>query len=305
VDGTGPFPLLLGVLIFVGVRRDNWSFLCQAMVGLAVVLSAVTLLSVAGLQTFTRQEGVTRLGGILNALFWPASWLVMKNYAPDSPGRYFRFLPILVYALGTVYTQTRLNGVMLIGLLIVNAYVQHRRGKSQGAAWIAGLFLIAWFGLFTMIFLRDLSSFDGLRTAATAFEERLDEDSRTGQLRRFFDDVEPEELLLGRGSLATWTWPGMVEGSEWTGGTDIGYLSLLFFGGLPLLLGYIAVVLAPCFRVLRMRHAGWQLGAAGVVALWGLRLFSSGYPGMSLESYPVLFFVGACVSTETFDDRSL
>ena len=84
-------------------------------------------------------------------------------------------------------------------------------------------------------------------------------------------------------------------GAEWEG-TDVGYLSLLFFGGVPLLVTYIAVHLKPCFSALGRNVPASQQTAACVVLLWGLRMFSSTYPGTSLESYPVLFFVGACIS---------
>jgi len=109
------------------------------------------------------------------------------------------------------------------------------------------------------------------------------------------------ELLLGRGSRATWWW--RIE--EYAGGTDVGYLTLLFYGGVPLLLTYIATHVTPGLTAFRMNVASWQLAAAAVVLLWGLRMFSSNYPGLTLDYYPVLFFVGACISREPFHPAQL
>jgi hypothetical protein len=298
VDMSGPFPFILAILVFVGARRGNWRFLNTTMMASAVLFSVLVLMGMTGLQTFSRQEGVASLTGFLNVLFWPASWIALREYAPDSVARHFRFVPIAIYSLGTLFTQTRLNVVMVIALLAVYSIVQYKRKAPQGITWIVGIALAVWMILFTAIFLKDSGAFQNAQIAATAFSERIDQDSRTGQIRRFFEDVQPQELLLGRGSLATWYWPGID--LQWRGGTDIGYLTLLFYGGVPLLLAYFAAILAPGIAIFAKRPATWQLPAAGIVVLWAIRMFSSSYPGMSLESYPVLFCVGACLSRESF-----
>ena len=58
MDSTGPFPLIMSVLVFIGSRRRNWTVLGPIMVIMAVVFSALVLMRMAGLHTFTRQEGV-------------------------------------------------------------------------------------------------------------------------------------------------------------------------------------------------------------------------------------------------------
>jgi hypothetical protein len=94
--------------------------------------------------------------------------------------------------------------------------------------------------------------------------------------------------------MATWNWGR----ADWRGGTDVGYLTLLLYGGLPLLLTFIAAHLAPGFRTLAGDPSGWRLTAAGVVVLFTIRMFSSTYIGLTLDYYPFLFCVGACLSRE-------
>jgi hypothetical protein len=293
-DSRGPFPYLISVLVFIGANRRNWRFLDRAMVLLVILLCTLLVLGMAGLQRFSRQEGVASFAGLLNAMYWPASWVVLKDYPPQSVGRRLRFVPLVIYGVGSLFTQTRLNFVMLFALLVLYAYLQKKRRVPQGAGWMIALGLGVWVSLFVAVFLKDTRPFEQVRGVADAFYGRLDQDSRTGQIRRFFEDVQPRELLLGRGALATWAWPGMD--LEWTGGTDVGYLTVLFYGGLPLLITYIAVILKPSFRVFARSDPGLQHAAACIVLLWGLRMFSSTYPGTTIDAYPVLFFVGACIS---------
>jgi len=299
VDVRGPFPYLISVMVFIGARRKNWVVLDKALALLAVVFCALTVLKLAGLQRFSRQEGVAQLAGFLNALYWPAVWIALKDYRPQAFSRRLRLVPLSLYGVASLFTLTRLNFIMLLAALGAYSFLQTRRKVPQGASWAAGLMLAIWVGLFAAVFLRDTGAFERTENAVAALSERLDEDTRTGQIVNFFDNVEPRELLLGRGALATWNWPGM--GAEWES-TDVGYLSLLLFGGVPLLVTYILVHLKPAFSVLRWNVAGPQPAAACVLLLWGLRMFSSTYPGMSLEYYVVLFCVGACIANP-FSER--
>ena len=294
VDNSGPFPFFVSLLVFVGARRKNWVVLSKVMLILAVPLSAFVLLRLAGLQGFTRAEGVAKLNGVLGALFWPASWIALFDYPRDSVARRLRFLPMVFYACGSLFTQTRLNFVLIFAFLVVYSYLQRRRNSPQAVTWVVGLILALWLSLFTAVFLQNTRAFESTLTVANAFYSRLDDDSRTGQLVWFARSVQPHELLLGRGSFASFYW----RNGEYNGGPDVGYLSLLFYGGVPLLVAYIWTHLMPCLAVFSKHSTDWRLAAAGVVLLWGVVMFSSAYPGTSIEYYPVLFCVGACISRE-------
>jgi hypothetical protein len=294
VDIGGPFPFMISVLVFVGARRGNWVFLGKMMAVMAVLFSIGAFVGMAKLRTLDRDEAILNLGGALNALYWPAAFIALREYPAASAGRRLRFIPILIYGLGSVFTQTRLNIVMLLGLLMVYAYIQYKRRQPQAAVWFTGIMLAVWLTLFTAAFLRDSRAVQNLLHVTDAFSDRLEEDTRTGQIMWFFRDVKPTELILGRGSFAKWQWgPNMYTG------TDVGYLSLLFYGGVPLMLMYVLTHITPGFAVLQSRYPTWQLTAAGIVALYSVRMLSSTYPFMSVDYYPVLLCVGACISRDT------
>jgi hypothetical protein len=292
-DDTGPLPCLISMLIFFGAQRRNWMIIERAIVGTCILFSALVLVSITRLESVIRAEAAADLGGLLGILYMTGAWVALREYAPTSRVRHFRFVPVGIFALASILTETRLNFVLIIALLGVYAYLQRRRGVPQASTWVLALSLGLWAGLFIAIYLRDTPPFRSLEDALTAFLSRLDEDTRTGQLRTFMEDVPARDLLLGRGSFATWNWGGM----PWRG-LDLGYVSLLFFGGVPLLFTYIAVHLVPCFAVLKGKATSLQLSAAGMVVLWAIAMFSSVYPNMNLQYYLVLFCVGACISRE-------
>lgn len=298
VDATGPFLCLISVLIFVGVRRSNWVAIDKAFLVTAAALCVVILYDIAELRTASRVEAIRSTLPEVNALFWPAGWVALKPYPRSTVGRYVRFAPAVVYALGSLFTEMRLNFVMLFMLLSLCSYVEHRNGVPQARRWVVRFGIALWLVMFSMVFLVDTPLFQKLDAASEGFYLRLGDDSRSGQVVEFFQSVEPRELLLGRGSFATWRWSSRGRHAEWKGGTDVGYLNLLLYGGVPLLLTYFAVHAAPSLAVLRSRQKGLKLTAGGLVLLWMIRMASSGTPSLVLEYYPVLICVGACISRE-------
>jgi len=205
---------------------------------------------------------------------------------------------MVIYAFGSFFTQTRLNFVMIFAFLVAHAYLARRRKAPQSGTWIAALTLAVWVCLFTAIFLTNTRAFQKFEDVAAAFNSRIDQDTRTDQIVSFAS-IPPQDLLVGKGSFATWQWGD----EDYAGGTDVGYLTLLLYGGVPLLVTYIAAHLTPALTVLRKKASSWQLTSSAVVLLWGVRMFSSSYAGLSCEYYPVLFLVGACISRESFQQR--
>lgn len=294
LGSTGPWVAFTSLLLFTTARADALPAIGRVLDLLAAALTALVAWEALHLRTFLRQETVAAMGSYLNALYFPAAWLLLRPHAPGSATRWLRFVPVIAYAAGSVLVQTRLNLVMLVLLLLADALIAARRAGRPLArvletAAVATLLVgaAAWLA-------------DGTRLArvfalsALGLAERLGEDSRTGQIAAFLADVPVGDLLLGRGARATWNWPGMSP--RWAGGTDVGYLSLLFFGGVPLLVAWCAVHLGPPLRVLRSGDTGARLACAAIALLWGVRMLSSSFPSMALDYEVVLLCVGACAA---------
>ena len=291
---TGPWLALVSLLLFTSARADALPPVGRALDLLAWALTGLVAWETVHLRSFLRQETVAALSGYLNALYFPAAWLVLRPHRGTSAARHLRWVPALAYAAGSILVQTRLNLVMLALLVLADAWISARRAgrpvarvleAAAAAAVVAGL--ASWLASGTGMARVFELSFLGLA-------ERIGEDSRTGQIAAFLADVPLSDLVLGRGARATWTWPGMSP--RWAGGTDVGYLSLLFFGGVPLLVGWCAVHLGPPLRVFRSPETGARLAFATVALLWGARMLSSSFPSAALDYEVVLLCVGACAA---------
>jgi hypothetical protein len=297
-SSSGPFICIVSVLMAVGAQPGNWKILDKVFLWMAIAYSAFVVVGMFGVQSADRWEAVLAIQGFLNVLYWPATWILLRPGSWRSLAGWLRYIPFAVFAVGSIFTQTRLNWVMILAALVAYAYVQRRRHNHMAPRLILAAGLGLWLILFSTEYLSNTKFVQTLQTSADAFLSRMDEDTRTGQLTEFFTNVQISELLLGRGSLATWNWSGSGgndSDSEWAGGTDFGYLTLLFYGGVPLLLTYIAVHIAPAFGAISRPQSEWQRSCAAIVLLWALRMFSSTSPSLTIEYYPVLLCMGCCL----------
>jgi hypothetical protein len=293
-DGTGPFICIVSVLMAVGAQPGNWRILDKLFLWMAIAYSALVVVGTLGLHSANRWEAVVANQGFLNVLYWPATWMLLKPGSGRSLASSLRYGPFTVYAVGSIFTQTRLNWVMILGALVAYAYVQSRRHIPMAPKLILAAWLVLSLVLFSTQYLSNTQFVQTFEASTDAFLGRMDEDTRTNQLADFFTNVQISELLLGRGSLATWKWGS----DEWAGGTDVGYLTLLFYGGVPLLVTYIVVHIAPAFGAIRSSQSEWRRSCAAIVLLFALRMFSSTYPGLGIEYYPVLLCMGGCLGHE-------
>ena len=204
-SSTGPFICIVSALIFVA-QPGNWQAFGQAVTLDGNHIFCIRGGCMFGVKSADRWEAVLALQGFLNGLYWPATWLLLRPGSQKSPVGWLRWLPIAVYAVGSIFTQTRLNWVMILAALVAYAYIQWRRHNPMVPKLLLAAGLGLWLLLFSTRYLSDTKYFQTLRASAEAFGNRADEDTRTGQLVEFFRDVRISELVLGRGSLATWNW---------------------------------------------------------------------------------------------------
>jgi hypothetical protein len=291
VDSTGPITVIISLLIFVGAQPAYWPFLDKLFLYTAMGDSVLVGAGMIALRSPTRWEAVLSLNSFLNVLYFPATWLLIAPASRQLVSRLLRLFPFSVYALGSIFTETRLNWVMIAGALIAYASIERRRGIPIAPKVFLAIVLGLWLFLFSAAYLGESNFIHSLEDSAGLFLSRLDEDTRGNQISQFFSNVPLSDLALGRGSLASWAWGPM----EWTGGTDIGYLSLLFFGGLPLLLSYLLLHILPAFRAWNKPQTNYQLSCAVIALLWALRMFSSSYPGLGIDYYTVLLCIGGCL----------
>jgi hypothetical protein len=290
VNPRGPLQCWISVVAFAAVAYQNWKVIGRGLYIVAGLLSVYCAYIILTMGTVNRAIALNNLTTPLNPLYWTGiyvlfategSWL--KNCA--------KWIPIGIYALGGIITQTRLDLIMValafVAYLFLRAKDSHDISKPIATVVFIGIGLIV-----VVLTLGNTSLGDLVDFYSTALQNRLTQDSRTAQLVAFFEEVPPSTLVFGRGAEAAWNWDGEL----WKGGTDVGYLSVLFFGGIPMLVGIFAFMIRPAFSNLIRASHKIDLIAPIIVMLFAVRMFSSEFPSLDVEYYPILLAAGRCWS---------
>lgn len=290
VASTGPLLSLLSVGMFVGVDERNWKPIVPLVPFLTGIASTGIWVGYYVVRPIDRSDFFGFSSCTWCALFG-GLWCLFRARA----GLLER--AVGWYGLGTValmalFSRTRLPMVLAALAVCALAIVHIARREVSMSRLTAIAAAVCSLALVTSAFDLGKGARIALNDAGTAFAERLDEDTRTEQIVAFFDDVKPPELILGRGAMATWNWAGI----DWAGATDVGYLTLVLFGGLPLLAGYLGVHVLPMLGRFRRGLSQPDLHYAIPPAIWAVLMFSSAAPACDTGYYLVLLCCGWCAA---------
>jgi hypothetical protein len=222
-------------------------------------------------------------------MLFPSSAMILDSYSSKWERAVAWSSVLTVGAIGFL-SQTRLDLVLVLITFVIWGMVSYKRSPASTAT----LFIAALAACTCLTLALAGGVAGGVADNAVSFfggiAHRLQEDTRSGQLVAFIQSVDLQELVLGRGALATWDW-GRV---NWNGGTDVGYLTLAFVGGIPLLVGFIWVHVIPASRQLRLgvHHSEFYLAVPPL--LYGILMLSSALPSLDVGYYVVLICVGCC-----------
>ncbi len=202
-----------------------------------------------------------------------------------------RYVPMALLGLTAVFLQARLVVVIFLTLVVVYAIVQRRSigiGKEkpdEGLSFNAVLLLaVVFFFLFGYIAISENSVIEG---SAEGLWERKFVDTRTNQIKPFFEKLTPSIVLFGAG------YPCEGEySSSGSKGMDCGYLNVLYVSGLPMLTLFIAMLVSPVLRCLRLPLNREDAVVVVTSFAYVLRLMSSTLPLLSVEFVLALLLLG-------------
>lgn len=104
-----------------------------------------------------------------------------------------------------------------------------------GMAMLAGYYLVA-----------NINNFHNIKGLLNIFAGRIDDDSRSSQLKEFMDQYNYDRLFTGVGPSGTWNWSVQPKkGYEWL---DNQFMLLTWWFGIQTCLIYIVFLLYPIFR---------------------------------------------------------
>jgi hypothetical protein len=237
-----PFTFVMCLGVIAGFDPSLWRFIRPLLLTLAyasMVCGAYYTLRFGFMASF---QGPTPMVEHLQISFWLA--LVVLVLAP--PERWLQsglaLVPILTCIPTAVVISSR-SFTVLSTLALAFGLLCALRGRIRFSAnnivAVAGVTTIV---VSALLFLLSVTAPERF----LALKERVFDDSRSSQYVQFFDQVPVERLILGLGPKATYTY-NLRANYEYI---DNQFLYILFKLGLPVLLGYVAVVLWPGLRLL-------------------------------------------------------
>jgi hypothetical protein len=288
VNPRGPLQCWISIAAFAAVYYGNWKIIGRGIHTVAILLSLYCAYLMLILGTVNRTIAMNNLTTPLNPLYWTGLYTLMVVEG-TWPTNIAKWCPIGIYALGAIITQTRLNLLMVALAFVAYLFLRVRGSRDISKPIVTVVFTAIGIVVMIVVF-SNTSVGDLLEFYSAALQNRFTQDSRSGQLIAFFSDVPLGSLVFGRGAEAAWNWDGEL----WKGGTDVGYLSVLFFGGVPMLVGMYCFLIRPAFRnIFEARHKT-DLIAPIIVVLFAIRMFSSEFPSLDIEYYPILLAAGRC-----------
>jgi hypothetical protein len=287
---SGVFGAVVSLVIVVGLDRERWPLIHNLFAVLSIALGGAVVVAIASSSAVGRGEAMARLHPYVDPLVVLVAWLFLYPHRTKMLNA-ITWCASTALILGAIMLQTRAYLVLFAVILVFYSYVCRRR--RTGVNRIVGFAVVALLVGVVAIALLNSGSLGSMETESLqGLSARRFDDSRSDQIQQFFESVRPSELILGRGAMAPWLW----NGKEHFAGPDIGYLSLLYYGGLPLLFGYIIVHIVPVVRMCRSRDVGLGLSCALTAVVWLLSMCSAVGPSPSLSYYPALLCVGGAVA---------
>lgn len=291
VDASGPMPLLMSLLLYVGAWRRDWNLHSWIFKCIGLLMTLVILFQLIRLPSIDRTTAESYLWGYMQVYIWVTVWFLLRPGGKSLTDQLTRWGPFFIYLIVAILLQGRSRLIWAFLIFISYYYVSMRNRRRFLSSTSNLIFAALFFGsLVVLIFVS--SGFGTMFSdAAEALVDRLDEDSRSDQFVKFFQEVSPWELIFGRGSLATWVWNNRVVRKD----LDNWWMTALFIGGIPLVASYFWVHAVPAWR--RFKKAkNLDLVCAVIVLLWCVKLFLSEAHYFMLNTYLILLCLGACLA---------
>ncbi len=300
-------PFLLVAVVFIGQNKAYWrtlnnTFLIHTAVG--VVYSILVLVTVSlGETTAPLTRGLiwTQTDVMLaKNLLYAVPFLVVSYPAQARLGRTISVLGLLLVVVLGVLSQTRAVILWAVLALLLGGYIGFRVKSFMKTYGKVLLRLAVVLGIIVLLFgggslerLGVSASWESLLSRFTGSQGVIHHtlgDARIYEAKLVVSTMSWDDWLLGRGVSARWSSSNMYSG-ETRSMVHIGYLHLIFVGGVGLVLLFAFFPLGVAWRLLLTSRDVGTLAAASIVVLYSVSLLYAGAPQAGL--WFVLIFLCA------------
>jgi hypothetical protein len=278
---------IFSCLIFASADKEAWRTLARTVAYGTLGISLIVLFEIVQLRSASRGEAYWRLYAYSSILEITA--IVAFGWFAETRRAWLGLIPMAVLIAVSIAMQTRLMIVELVSLVFFYRLFSQRKLSSRAvvASCLGGLILL-WGAYFAWYSPNALHS--ALPGSAAAFWDRATEDTRTAQFVNFFAKVPAETFLLGVGVPR----PGEFNGTG-SYGIDLGYVNILFLGGIPCLVLFFLLHQLPAIRCIGAKFDSVDAACLASVMSYSVALFSSEAPLPSPAYYILMLLVGRSI----------
>jgi hypothetical protein len=270
---SGPLLFVMCLGVYAGLDFALWRRVRPILLVLAYASVGLAAYYTVTLQFSGMLEGPTPINQHVQTGFWLAFAALIIGRSHHWKKNILAVIPIAVCVPIAMLMASRSWTVLTLLALGLGLLITFRERLRLGPAKILLFSVAALVAVLALVGIALLAFPDRMETLTG----RLTEDTRTSEYSEFFDQVPVTRLITGLGPKATWGFGNQAEYEYF----DNQFLFILFKFGLPVLLGYCAVVIWPGLRLLvspagrRDRALGWFfifwiLAALGISVFHGI-----------------------------------
>jgi|ERR1017187_5517028 hypothetical protein len=278
------FVLASGVL-FIGADRRSWTLFRRVAITIVFAVSILAMLQVIQLVSTNRGEAYGRIS-VFAGILEVGCLLPLGTSVERKPLiRLLAWLPLGALLMCTIAMQARLMVIEVFSLFIAITLLRARASGSLNAVVRNGLVASFVIGACVVFIYSGLNLM--VAESVDAFWDRRDADTRTTQAQNFFQRIEPQDLITGIGIPR----PGEYNG-QGERGIDLGFINILFIGGLPALCLFVPLHIYPAIKCSKLKLSPQDAPVVAAILTYGIRLFSSTVPNLEPHYIILLIFMG-------------
>jgi hypothetical protein len=168
-------------------------------------------------------------------LFWVYPFFFLNSVGETRLSNMIKYLLMLFILFFAFAISSRSYTMIIVVYMLVKA-IRDVRHKKNAAVLTVMAVLLCFVSVYLLL---NIENFKSLNDLLTIFSGRIDDDSRTGQLKEFFGQFNTDNLFKGVGVTGTWNWSGDKTGKyawldnqfvlvTWTFGIQTTFLYLCF-----------------------------------------------------------------------------
>jgi hypothetical protein len=262
IGSTSPFLFVICLGVFAGFDPTLWHKLRPVAIAIAFGSMILGIYYTINYTVKGIFEGSNPTIEHLQIAFWFGMLCLTLRKSSSWLGCLPGLLPIASAIPMAVMASSRSFIILAILGLLTGLMIPLQRGRRISVAKMIALGFFTVIALAIGLWVLILVAPDRIQT----LNDRLADDSRSGQYEEFFQQVPITSLILGGGPKATYTMRNVADYDYF----DNQFLFILFKFGIPVLLGYCAIVIWPGLRLLIKTRRKHHRLLAIVIVFWTL-----------------------------------